>query len=105
MEIKPADTVSTSPLVALGLMGGFATARETGIRPLGGVVLVAAGAWAGRTWLGKKGWRTTLLLTGLYLGGFGYSHKLAEQIGAWPSVMAVTAVSAGAAHLLVDRED
>ena len=42
--MKDAHEVSTAPLVALGLVGGFLTARETGIRPLGGVVLVAEGA-------------------------------------------------------------
>lgn len=34
--MKDARKVSTAPLVAAGLVGGFLTARETGIRPLGG---------------------------------------------------------------------
>ena len=48
--MKDAREVSTAPLVAVGLIGGFLTARETGIRPLGGVVLAAAGAYAARSW-------------------------------------------------------
>lgn len=105
MAFKDADKVSTAPLVALGLMGGFAAARESGVRTLGGVVLGAAGLYAGRTWVAKGGWGKTALLAALYIGGFGYSHALAKKIGAWPSVFAVTAVSAGAAHLLVDSEE
>ena len=40
MSIKPAASVNTAPVVALGLVGGWLTARETGIRPLGGVVQI-----------------------------------------------------------------
>ena len=55
-HMKDAREVSTAPLVAVGLIGGFLTARETRIRPLGGVVLAAAGAYAARSWYVKKGW-------------------------------------------------
>ncbi|CAA9338330.1 MAG: Integral membrane protein [uncultured Friedmanniella sp.] len=103
MELSPARSVSTAPVVALGLLGGYLTARETGIRPLGGVVLAAAGAFAGRTWLAKRGPAVTAGLAAVYLLGFGASHPLAKKIGAWPSVLAVTAVSAGASYALVDR--
>jgi hypothetical protein len=103
MQLSPARSVSTAPVVALGLLGGYLTARETGIRPLGGVVLAAAGAFAGRTWLAKRGPAVTAALGAVYLLGFGASHPLAKKIGAWPSVLAVTAVSAGASWALVDR--
>lgn len=104
-QLRDADDVQTAPLVALGLLGGFLTARETGVRWLGGAVLAAAGAWAGRTWLAKRGPAATAGLSALYLGAFGGSHPLAKKIGAWPAVFAVTAVVAGAAYLFVDRED
>jgi len=39
----------------------------------------------------------------VYLGGFGASHPLAKKIGAWPSVLSVAAVAAGASYLLADR--
>ena len=103
MPLRPATSVRTAPLVALGLLGGYAAARETGIRPLGGVVLAAAGAYAGRTWLARRGPAVTAGLSALYLLGFGASHPLAKRIGAWPSVLAVTAVAAGASWALVDR--
>ena len=103
MPLTPASSVSTAPVVALGLLGGFLTARETGIRPLGGVLLGACGLYAGRTWLAKRGPGVTAVLSALYIVGFGGSHPLAKRIGAWPSVLSVTAASTGASWLLVDR--
>lgn len=100
--IKPAESVNTAPVVALGLIGGWLTARETGIRPLGGVVLAAAGLYAGRTWLARRGPATTAALGATYVLGFGLSHPLAKKIGAWPAVLTVTGVAAGAAALLSD---
>ena len=94
--IKPAESVNTAPVVAAGLIGGWLTARETGIRPLGGVVLAAAGIYAGRTWLARRGPATTAVLGATYVLGFGLSHPLAKKIGAWPAVLTVTAASATA---------
>lgn len=102
--LRDADDVQTAPLTALGLIGGFLTARETGVRWLGGAVLAAAGLYAGRTWLAKGGPAAAAGLGALYLGAFGASHPLAKRIGAWPSVAAVTAVVSVASHLLVDRK-
>lgn len=104
MPLTPAASVRTAPLVSLGLLGGYLTARETGIRPLGGVLLGAAGAYAGRTWLAKRGAAVTAGLSALYVLGFGLSHPLAERIGPWPSVLSVTAAAATASYLLVDRQ-
>lgn len=102
LDIKKPEDVSTATTVALGLIGGWVTAKETGLRPLGGVILGAAGLWAGRSWLAKTNTATTAGLSALYLGAFGASHPLAKKIGAWPSVLAVTAASAGAAYALSD---
>lgn len=102
--MKPAADVQTAPVAALGLIGGYLTARESGIRWLGGVVLGAAGIYAGRSWFARGGVKDTAILTALYLGGFGGSHPLAKKIGAWPSVLAVTAVSAGAAAVMSDSK-
>lgn len=101
---KPAETVVTAPLAALGLVGGYLTARESGIRALGGVVLAAAGVYAGRTWAAKGGAVTTVALSVLYVGGFGASHPLAKKIGAWPAVLSVAGASALASWALVDRK-
>ncbi|MEJ5928191.1 hypothetical protein WG915_06105 [Corynebacterium sp. H128] len=104
MEFKTKDAtdVNTASIIATGLIGGWITARETGIRPLGGVVLAAAGIWAGRSWLAKQGPVTTAALTATYLGAFGASHPLAKKIGAWPAVLLVTTVASGAACVLSD---
>ncbi|CAB0559881.1 hypothetical protein CIP107534_01059 [Corynebacterium diphtheriae] len=104
-ELKPADKVSTAPVVATGLIGGWLTARETGIRPLGGVVLAAAGIWAGRSWWARGGAARTALLTTSYLAAFGVSHPLAKKIGAWPSVVSVTVATAAAAYLINDAAE
>lgn len=102
IAIKPAESVNTAPVVALGLVGGWLTARETGIRPLGGVVLAAAGLHAGRTWLARRGPATTAVLGATYVLGFGLSHPLAKKIGSWPAVLTVSGVATGAAALLSD---
>ncbi|WP_276652049.1 hypothetical protein [Corynebacterium vitaeruminis] len=101
-NLKKPEDVNTANVELVGLIGGWLVARETGIRPLGGVVLAAAGVWAGRSWLAKTNPATTAALAALYVGAFGASHPLAKKIGAWPSVLAVTAVSSGAACVLSD---
>lgn len=93
----------TAPVVAAGLAGGYLLASSTGIRPLGGVVLGAAGLVAGRIWLMRSGPATAGLLGGVYLLAFGASHPLAKQIGAWPAVGVVSAITAAAAYLGSDR--
>lgn len=97
------ETPPTSPVVAAGLLGGFAIARLSGRRELGGFVLAACGGWSARRWnrVGGPGLAVGLGLA--YAGAFGLSHPLARRIGAWPSVLAVTAVAAGAAAALADR--
>lgn len=103
MGLKNADNVSTAAIVSTGLIGGWLTARETGIRPIGGAVLAAAGLYAGRSWLNKGGPALAAGLGAAYIGAFGLSHPLAKKIGAWPAVLSVTAGAAGAAYLLSDR--
>ena len=94
----------TAGLVTLGMIGGYVSARVTKIRPLGGIVLGAAGIAAGRRWYRNSGAGTTALLTAIYLGAFGASHPLAKKIGAWPSVLTSTAAAAGAARVLNDTK-
>ena len=104
IDIKNPHTVSTATVTAVGLLGGWISARETGIRPLGGVVLAAAGVWAGRSWAKKTNPLTTAALSALYVGAFGASHPLAKKIGSWPAVLAVTAVTSTASYLHSDRK-
>jgi hypothetical protein len=93
----------TAPLVAASLVGGYLVARETGIRPLGGVVLAAGGLVAGREWVRHAGAGATVALSAVYLGAFGASHPLAKKIGPWPAVLTAAAVAATAAGVLSDR--
>jgi hypothetical protein len=90
-------------VVAAGLVGGFAIAKYSGRRELGGLFLVGCGGWSARQWArtGGPGLAAGLGLT--YTAAFGVSHPLAKRIGAWPSVFAVTAVAAAAAAALADR--
>ncbi|MCU1536495.1 MAG: hypothetical protein JWP82_846 [Humibacillus sp.] len=103
MPLRPASDVTTAPIAALGLVGGYLVAAESGIRPLGGVVLGAAGLCAGRSWLARTGAATTVGLSAVYLGGFAGSHVLAKRMGAWPAVLTVAAVSAAASWVVADR--
>lgn len=105
MQLRNPHTVSSAAVSAAGLIGGFLTARETGIRPLGGVVLGLAGLYAGRTWNATSGPAVASALGATYLAAFGGSHPLAKSIGAWPSVLAVSAVTAGLSYALVDRKN
>jgi membrane glycosyltransferase len=98
--MKPANT---APVVASGLIGGFAVARYSGRRELGGIVLGSAGAWSAWRWLRSSGPGVMGLLLGTYLAAFGASHPLANKLGAWRSVFTVTAVASGAAYALADR--
>lgn len=103
MELKRAKDVNTAAVVATGLIGGWLTARETGIRPLGGVILAAAGGYAARSWNAKAGAGVASALTAGYIGAFGASHPLAKKMGSWPAVLTVTAATAGAAWAASDR--
>ncbi|GAA11827.1 hypothetical protein [Gordonia alkanivorans] len=87
---------ATVPVVAVGLVGGFAAARYSGRREFGGVVLAAAGAWCTRQWAVKQGPAVAGGLLAGYLAAFGGSHPLAKKIGAWPAVGVVTVAAAGA---------
>ena len=93
----------TAAITAGSLIGGWQLARSTGIRPLGGAVLAAGGIVAGREWSRRTSPAVTGALVATYLGAFGLSHPLARKIGAWPSVLAVSAVTAAASYLLADR--
>ncbi|MDO5076624.1 hypothetical protein [Corynebacterium sp.] len=104
MKFKNASEVKTAPIVATGLIGGWLTARETGVRPLGGALLAAAGVWAARSWYAKGGVPLAAGLSTAYIAAFGLSHPLAKKIGAWPAVLAVTSGVAGAALALSDTQ-
>jgi hypothetical protein len=93
----------TAPVAAGSLVAGYLVARETGVRPLGGVVLAAAGAWCTRAWVRRAGPGTAAALLATYLAGFAGSHPLAKRVGAWPAVLGAAAVSGAASWALADR--
>jgi hypothetical protein len=95
--------IPTAPIAAAGLIAGFAVADATGNRPLGGAVLAAGGVACTLLWAKRSGPVTAGALLATYVAAFAVSHPLAKQIGAWPSVFTVSAVTAGAAYLASDR--
>ena len=96
-------SVPTAPLLATGLVGGFALAQRTGVRPLGGAAMLAANVIAARQWYAVGGAPLVAGLSAAYWTAMGVSHPLAKKVGTWPSVLGVTGISAGAAWLLADR--
>jgi len=92
----------TWPVAAGSLAVGFAVAQATGVRPLGGVVLVAGCGWCALRWRERVGGGRTAGLVGLYLAAFAGSHVLAHAIGAWPSVAVACAVVAAGTHAVAD---
>ncbi|MER6498218.1 hypothetical protein ABT218_02060 [Streptomyces sp. NPDC001455] len=88
--------VPAAAVAASGLIGGYAVARWTGKRPLGGVALAAAGSVAAYEWNRQAGSRAATGLTAAYVAAFAGSHPLAKKIGAWPSVFAVAGGMAAA---------
>jgi hypothetical protein len=96
------DTRTSVPsaVAVLGLAGGFLVARRTGRRELGGALFAAAGAWCARDWYRASGPAAAAGLSAVYVAAMGGSHPLARRIGAWPSVVAVTAVTVAAAEVV-----
>lgn len=97
------SSIATAAVTTAGLIGGFQTARSTGNRPLGGAVLLAAGAAAFAACRRDAGAARATAVTATYLVGFGASHPLAKRIGAWPAVFTVAGATALAALVLGRR--
>src|SRR3954453_19327329 len=94
---------SPSLLAAAGLVAGFAAARYTHRRELGGAVFAVAGAGAGWEWARRAGPVPAAALGAVYTLAMGGSHPLAKQIGPWPSVLLVTAGAALASEAITRR--
>lgn len=91
-------------VAAGGLLGGYGVARWTKKRPLGGVVLAAAGAVAAREWQREAGNGAAAGLGVAYLAAFAGAHPLAKKVGAWPAVFAVAGGMAVASLVVTRRE-
>ncbi len=90
------ERAPTSLLAAAGLIAGFGTALASGSRPLGGAVMAAFGLSCIYFWVRRDGTRTAVRLTLVGLVAFAASHLLGLVIGAWPSVLLVSALTAWA---------
>ncbi len=86
--------IPTAAVAAGTLIAGYAVASASGSRPLGGVVLLAGGAWCARMWARRDGPRAAAALIGVGFAAFVLSHLLAQAIGAWPAVLVLAAVCA-----------
>lgn len=87
-------------------MAGFGVAELTGVRALGGLVLLAGGAVCARLALRTEpthpaGRTAALLAIALVL--FVASHPLGGAIGAWPAVLVSAAAVWAASAMLIRR--
>lgn len=96
--------VPAAAVAASGLVGGYAVARWTKKRPLGGAVLAVAGAAAAEQWRRQAGGRAAGALSAGYVAAFAGSHPLAKKVGAWPAVFGVAGAVALASWAVADRK-
>ena len=75
------------------LPAGFGVAVATGVRPIGGIVLVVLAALGGR-WSDAPPRRQAAWYALVFVC-FVASHLLGLAIGSWPAVAVVTAIAAG----------
>lgn len=87
-------------IAALTFVAGFAVAELTGVRALGGLVLVAGGVWCARIAVRIAGPGPTAALLAIALALFVVSHPLGHAVGPWPAVIATALLTAIAAALV-----
>jgi hypothetical protein len=95
----------TWPIASGSLVLGFGVAELTGVRPLGGIVLVIGCGWCALQWLHTAGRARTAALVFIYLAMFALSHYISghgPKLGAWPSVFVVSAITGLAVYALAD---
>lgn len=90
-------------LIAAGacLPVGFGVAAATGIRPLGGIVLIGLALLAVRWSVALPGRQVAWLV--VVLGCFVAAHLLADITGAWAAVVIVATVATGAYVAILRR--
>lgn len=88
----------TLPAIAAAtFLAGFAAAELTGVRAVGGIVLLVGGIWCVRLALRLAGAGPAIALIAIALALFALSHPLGHAIGAWPAVLVTAALVAAAA--------
>lgn len=93
----------TWPVASGSLVVGFGVAQASGVRPLGGVVLVLGAGWCAVRWRRGVGTARTAVLLLIYLVAFVASHLIAGTVGTWGAVFLVSALVGVSALLLADR--
>ena len=88
---------------AATFLAGFGAAELTGVRAIGGLVLLAGGAWCVRAAVRIAGAGPALALACVALVAFVLSHPLGHAIGAWPAVLVSAGVVALATAALLRR--
>lgn len=92
----------TWPVASGSLVVGFAVADVSGVRPLGGVVLVLGAGWCALRWRRRVGTGRTAALIGVYLLAFAGAHVIGHSVGAWPAVFLAAALAGASALLVAD---
>lgn len=95
----------TAVIAAVTLVAGFGAAQASGIRWLGGAVLMAGLLWCVARSLRPAGVARVAGAGAVALLAFAGSHLLADSLGAWPAVLLAALVAGTGAWLLVDRAD
>jgi hypothetical protein len=95
------DRILVSTVVALSLVLGFAVAQVTGVRWVGGVVLVVGGLWCALRIRRQRGIGPTVLVGVVYVAAFAVSHPLGAAIGTWPAVLVTAGVSGAVAYAVM----
>ena len=101
--MNPRAAIPTA--AALTFLAAFGAAQLTGVRAIGGIVLVAGGAWCARAALRAAGPAATTALVAIALALFVVSHPLGHLIGAWPAVGVSAVLVATAAAVLLSRTE
>ena len=83
------------------LPAGFGVAAASGVRPLGGIVLLVLALLAGR-WSGHGSGRQAAWYV-VVLACFVASHLLADTTGAWAAVAIVTVIATAAYAAILQR--
>ncbi|QGQ19799.1 hypothetical protein GC089_11955 [Cellulomonas sp. JZ18] len=91
------------PVAAATLVLGFALAQGTGVRALGGAVLLGGGAWCAWRAVGRAGAVAAVVVLVVALAAFVLAHVAADVLGPWPSVLLAAAVLGATTWSLVDR--
>ncbi len=100
---RPRPVVPVAVVSAAGLVAAFALAQGTGVRWLGGVVLLLTAVWCLLVAVPRAGWVRALAVVAVAGAVFVASHVVAGAVGAWPAVLGAAAVLGATAWWLVDR--